>query len=1418
MRAGSRKSARLRKSDLRAAMRSAAREAGLSLEEWIDDALQGEFEPDEGRGRYRTPAEDRTATSLLNRRIDLIEDMLGDFAAEREDDGRYGPDPDDIVEQLAEIFHRRQNRRPSRSARDLAALLGDDLPVSRHAASDALRSISARLDQLAAKTPGVSRESDIDPSIRNIEDQLQALAGKIGEGNTQDHRGHEHSSADNVIDQHIQRLEQKLDSMAAQFGSAGSQASSAENPLRDMNAAVDQIMARQQAIEAGVAGIPEATAAAQSNRFQIDAEEIRSEIRTLASKIETAKAGGSDAIDRRLQTLLEQIDTATRSELAEMRNELRELSRATEQASHENERRYHASETRFDALAQQMELPARSIAALEDKLATLTELLTRAPDSQAGLSADLAGRIDALSERISRIAVPGDGASGAADPELLAAVDRQLSSLGANIAEIRSQSVGREVLTDVFDRIAGQVQAVNSRLDELLAGSNNAGVETLGDKIDQLHMQLAAVSGADSIDKTAFEAIQRSIDELGHRLEQKAAEGTDAGVLADIQARIDDLARRADAAAQSVLDPSVLHALEGRIAEMAQQFNAISQDAGSSQTQLFQTLSQQISDLAGQVENQAGGAGTAEIKAALSELAARIDGARSQAVDAARQAAQEIVAQGGDTGLVQALKADLENLRAANVQATERTENSLSDMRNVLSSMVGRMSEMDDQPGQPGQPGMPQRQEPRFASAAPMDAGGPHPGAGSSHEHGMPESNDAGPQTVIVDDGNPAQVMADVAADGDEDGLIVREAPRDRPMRAADDEREHIGDRLGSRINQMLNGDQAVKHSAARTGSDPSDEPLVAGIDEDTPLSPGSRRPVGSAIAGLPDVDQIDAAEAPSEGGEQSGGSGENMSGQASASDFIAAARKAAAQARHEDGKNRSGNRRKSKARNGAPAVNTSAKNSPLGRMRKPLVLASAALLLVVGSLKVYEMLNAGAPTAGLVGSDAEGISDEVLDGGPDSLPQAIAPPDLDSDSSSAPADNEDGARSETETPGQDDEGAENGAATEPVTTEGEAAIASPNRASRVVGTGFVPLPAPNVSATAGLAEGGTQVADASASTQSAPLTTGSIQTPDTVQSTPLTLTQPNGAFVPGGFGSTAEGSGIFNDTLPEAIGTAALRKAAQDGDVVAQHEVARRFSEGRAIPQDLEAAADWYQRAAAQGLAPAQYALATLYEKGNGVDQDVAMAEMWYKRAADQGNRKAMYNLAVMLSAGAKGTPDYSSAAPWFRRAAELGLRDSQFNLGVMHARGLGVEQDNIEAYKWFAIAAAQGDNEATGFRDKMAGELSDADKARAMEIAQSWRPARLVPEANFVNVPAALTQGELPRDPGLQEALDPEVVLRATQTLLNRLGYNAGPADGIMGPRTRSAIRSFERSIGWPETGRATPRLLNRMKQAAN
>lgn len=53
----------------------------------------------------------------------------------------------------------------------------------------------------------------------------------------------------------------------------------------------------------------------------------------------------------------------------------------------------------------------------------------------------------------------------------------------------------------------------------------------------------------------------------------------------------------------------------------------------------------------------------------------------------------------------------------------------------------------------------------------------------------------------------------------------------------------------------------------------------------------------------------------------------------------------------------------------------------------------------------------------------------------------------------------------------------------------------------------------------------------------------------------------------------------------------------------------------------------------------------------------------------------------------------------------------------------------------------------------------------------------------------------------------------VRAAQQQLQRLGFNPGPADGVMGPRTASAIRLFQRSQRLPETGSLTPETLSRL-----
>jgi localization factor PodJL len=208
-------------------------------------------------------------------------------------------------------------------------------------------------------------------------------------------------------------------------------------------------------------------------------------------------------------------------------------------------------------------------------------------------------------------------------------------------------------------------------------------------------------------------------------------------------------------------------------------------------------------------------------------------------------------------------------------------------------------------------------------------------------------------------------------------------------------------------------------------------------------------------------------------------------------------------------------------------------------------------------------------------------------------------------------------------------------------------------------------------------------------------------------------------------------------DKLPATI-TGGLRAAATKGDPAAEFEVAVRLAEGRGMPQNLAAAADWFERAAQRGLVPAQFRLGGLYEKGMGVKKDLETARRLYLAAANAGHAKAMHNLAVLYAEGADGKPDYQSAAYWFRRAADHGVTDSQYNLGILYARGIGVETNLAEAYKWFALAAREGDRESAKKRDELGTRLDAATAAAAHAAVRTWAAEPQPEAATQVKTPA--------------------------------------------------------------------------------
>lgn len=78
-------------------------------------------------------------------------------------------------------------------------------------------------------------------------------------------------------------------------------------------------------------------------------------------------------------------------------------------------------------------------------------------------------------------------------------------------------------------------------------------------------------------------------------------------------------------------------------------------------------------------------------------------------------------------------------------------------------------------------------------------------------------------------------------------------------------------------------------------------------------------------------------------------------------------------------------------------------------------------------------------------------------------------------------------------------------------------------------------------------------------------------------------------------------------------------------------------------------------------------------------------------------------------------------------------------------------------------------------------------------------------------------------PSSPGTIEAAPYEAALsapsevREAQRALNALGFDAGTADGVLGPRTRSAITDYQARSGLAETGELTAPLLQQLRRKA-
>jgi localization factor PodJL len=1099
----------------------------------------------------------------------------------------------------------------------------------------------------------------------------------------------------------------------------------------------------------------------------------------------------------------------------------------------------------------------REFAALKGEV----ERATRAA-APAGQAATLGAEFERLSSMINRAAGSGDDRQlqllrremegiktllgQLAREETLRAVDRRFSDMANNVAGTLATS--RNGIDPAIKALAARIEEIGGAVRTLPTSGtlrsledkmrvlqsaverfshepqrpDSAVLDAIEERLDEISRAIAASHAprAAAFDPEPFERIVARISALARQMDAAGQDGAvrDLGdQLATLSHRVEDLAHRVDMPERAIerlagqigaiadrLDhapalpnlDAVFHGLENRLASMASLLEQRHDDALAQGRALFHDLEARIDDVAARIESERPMAAAgddhfiAALDARFAELAARFE---RQAAAAAPRA---------DDGAIRELEKRLDTIShriEASVGASAVDPHLIRSLESQIAGLAEHISR--PVPVHEAQPDLTPRLDKIEQSIVASRADVVEAARRAAEDAVRNFSGGAAESALVAGLADDLKALEALTRRSDDRNAKTFEAIHDTLLKIVDrlgaveagkspPAREALGaartpplmpeaeamplaqalettvampaDEAGAARSGSLLGGLARKLSsrkespaAQKAAKKEAAATEVPSVDPDAPLDPQFANQPLEPGSGAPDLNSI-MRRVRDERAQPARGPG----GEASRADFIAAARRAAQAAAAEAetlkrgpaAKAQGGKTKGSKAEDGkASAVATL-----LTRRRKPLLMGIAAVLIALAGLQGSRMF---------------------LTNGNGDVAHAPAPAAV----AALPA-----PENEPEAPAPQVRVA--GEATQPETAADALAV-PPQTADGLDGDWL----------------------DLETTTAAAP------PREETANTDPVAAGFSAPEAVAGGLADGAAHPVPAQDeavaAIPLAAGPAALREAAAGGDPKALFEIGNRYAEGRGVDADMASAAKWYEQAAQAGLAPAQYRLGSFYEKGIGVERDVAAAKRWYEQAAEAGNASAMHNLAVLNAMSAENARDNETAARWFMRAAELGVRDSQFNLGILSAKGVGVTQNLQEAYKWFALVAKAGDKDAADKRDEVARALRPEQLETARAAAELWRAKTLDAEANAVEIPESWGESQETTasiDKGADKAVDMRTAVRNIQQILNKNGYDAGAADGLMGQRTKTAIAAFQRDNGMKATGEVDETLV--------
>lgn len=158
-------------------------------------------------------------------------------------------------------------------------------------------------------------------------------------------------------------------------------------------------------------------------------------------------------------------------------------------------------------------------------------------------------------------------------------------------------------------------------------------------------------------------------------------------------------------------------------------------------------------------------------------------------------------------------------------------------------------------------------------------------------------------------------------------------------------------------------------------------------------------------------------------------------------------------------------------------------------------------------------------------------------------------------------------------------------------------------------------------------------------------------------------------------------------------------------------------YESGRAVSQDSEIAAIYYQRGCELGSYTACSNLGMFYNHGIGVPRDLNASSRLFRLACDHDQSRGCSELGRLYQYGYGVETDTARAAALYEKACRLENAKGCTRLGWLYERGQGVEEDKPESFRLYTRGCELGD--ALGCNN--AGLSSEFGRGTAVNFARA-------------------------------------------------------------------------------------------------